>query len=108
VIWREETAEKTTWTFSAVFLFSPVKRPFRQMLHFLPFIFNRCFSFKTGSNRSPFFSILLSMFSIVKSCGFSFPRFTSPQSRGVEIPDDAAEKISTVKDAITYIDEHKG
>ena len=27
---------------------------------------------------------------------------------GVEIPDDAAEKISTVKDAITYIDEHKG
>jgi len=26
---------------------------------------------------------------------------------GVEIPDDAAEKISTVKDAITYIDEHK-
>src|SRR3546814_19332883 len=27
---------------------------------------------------------------------------------GVEIPDDAAEKITTVKDAITYIDEHKG
>jgi acyl carrier protein len=27
---------------------------------------------------------------------------------GVEIPDDAAEKISTVKDAITYIDTHKG
>jgi acyl carrier protein len=27
---------------------------------------------------------------------------------GVEIPDDAAEKISTVSDAITYIDEHKG
>ena len=27
---------------------------------------------------------------------------------GVEIPDYAAEKISTVKDAITYIDEHKG
>lgn len=27
---------------------------------------------------------------------------------GVEIPDDAAEKISTVKDAITYIDEHQG
>ena len=26
---------------------------------------------------------------------------------GVEIPDDAAEKIATVKDAITYIDEHK-
>ena len=26
---------------------------------------------------------------------------------GVEIPDDAAEKITTVKDAITYIDEHK-
>ena len=26
----------------------------------------------------------------------------------VEIPDDAAEKITTVKDAITYIDEHKG
>ena len=26
---------------------------------------------------------------------------------GVEIPDDAAEKISTVKDAITYIDTHK-
>ncbi|RDE05420.1 acyl carrier protein [Sphingomonas aracearum] len=25
---------------------------------------------------------------------------------GVEIPDDAAEKITTVKDAITYIDEH--
>ena len=27
---------------------------------------------------------------------------------GVEIPDDAAEKITTVRDAITYIDEHKG
>ena len=27
---------------------------------------------------------------------------------GVEIPDDAAEKITTVKDAIGYIDEHKG
>jgi acyl carrier protein len=27
---------------------------------------------------------------------------------GVEIPDDAAEKISTVKDAITYIDTNKG
>jgi len=27
---------------------------------------------------------------------------------GVEIPDDAAEKISTVKDAITYIDSNKG
>ena len=27
---------------------------------------------------------------------------------GVEIPDDAAEKISTVSDAIKYIDEHKG
>jgi acyl carrier protein len=27
---------------------------------------------------------------------------------GVEIPDDAAEKIATVKDAITYIDENKG
>ena len=26
----------------------------------------------------------------------------------VEIPDDAAEKISTVFDAIKYIDEHKG
>jgi acyl carrier protein len=26
----------------------------------------------------------------------------------VEIPDDAAEKISTVKDAITYIDSNKG
>lgn len=25
----------------------------------------------------------------------------------VEIPDDAAEKISTVKDAISYIDTHK-
>ena len=25
---------------------------------------------------------------------------------GVEIPDDAAEKISTVGDAVTYIDEH--
>ena len=27
---------------------------------------------------------------------------------GVEIPDDAAEKISTVSDAIKYIDENKG
>ncbi|HEX7751015.1 MAG TPA: acyl carrier protein [Novosphingobium sp.] len=27
---------------------------------------------------------------------------------GVEIPDDAAEKISTVQDAIKYIDENKG
>ncbi|WP_373486805.1 acyl carrier protein [Blastomonas sp.] len=27
---------------------------------------------------------------------------------GVEIPDDAAEKISTVNDAIDYIDSHKG
>ena len=27
---------------------------------------------------------------------------------GVEIPDDAAEKISTVKDAIDYIDQNKG
>ena len=27
---------------------------------------------------------------------------------GVEIPDDAAEKISTVKDAITFIDSNKG
>jgi acyl carrier protein len=26
---------------------------------------------------------------------------------GVEIPDDAAEKISTVKDAIDYIETHK-
>jgi acyl carrier protein len=26
---------------------------------------------------------------------------------GVEIPDDAAEKITTVGDAITYIDAHK-
>lgn len=26
----------------------------------------------------------------------------------VEIPDDAAEKISTVKDATDYIDQHKG
>jgi acyl carrier protein len=26
---------------------------------------------------------------------------------GVEIPDDAAEKITTVKDAIAYIDAHK-
>ena len=26
---------------------------------------------------------------------------------GVEIPDDAAEKITTVKDAISYIDSHK-
>ncbi|HEY0271520.1 MAG TPA: acyl carrier protein [Sphingomonas sp.] len=25
----------------------------------------------------------------------------------VEIPDDAAEKITTVKDAISYIDSHK-
>ena len=27
---------------------------------------------------------------------------------GVEIPDDAAEKISTVKDAIDYIEQNKG
>ena len=27
---------------------------------------------------------------------------------GVEIPDDAAEKITTVKDAIDYIDQNKG
>ena len=27
---------------------------------------------------------------------------------GVEIPDDAAEKISTVTDAIKYIDDNKG
>jgi acyl carrier protein len=27
---------------------------------------------------------------------------------GVEIPDDAAEKIATVTDAIAYIDAHKG
>ncbi|MGH6781284.1 MAG: acyl carrier protein [Sphingomonadaceae bacterium] len=27
---------------------------------------------------------------------------------GVEIPDDAAEKIATVKDAISYIDANKG
>jgi acyl carrier protein len=27
---------------------------------------------------------------------------------GVEIPDDAAEKIATVGDAIKYIEEHKG
>jgi acyl carrier protein len=27
---------------------------------------------------------------------------------GVEIPDDAAEKITTVNDAIKYIDENKG
>jgi acyl carrier protein len=27
---------------------------------------------------------------------------------GVEIPDDAAEKITTVKDAIEYIEKHKG
>lgn len=27
---------------------------------------------------------------------------------GVEIPDDAAEKITTVRDAIEYIDQHKG
>ncbi len=27
---------------------------------------------------------------------------------GVEIPDDAAEKITTVKDAISYIETHKG
>ena len=27
---------------------------------------------------------------------------------GVEIPDDAAEKISTVKDAIDYIDQNQG
>ena len=27
---------------------------------------------------------------------------------GVEIPDDAAEKITTVRDAISYIDQNKG
>ena len=27
---------------------------------------------------------------------------------GVEIPDDAAEKITTVRDAIEYIDKNKG
>jgi len=27
---------------------------------------------------------------------------------GVEIPDDAAEKIATVGDAVKYIEEHKG
>ena len=27
---------------------------------------------------------------------------------GIEIPDDAAEKITTVKDAIEYIEKHKG
>ena len=27
---------------------------------------------------------------------------------GVEIPDDAAEKISTVSDAINYFDDNKG
>ena len=27
---------------------------------------------------------------------------------GVEIPDDAAEKITTVKDAIDYIEQNKG
>jgi acyl carrier protein len=27
---------------------------------------------------------------------------------GVEIPDDAAEKIATVRDAITYIETNKG
>ncbi len=27
---------------------------------------------------------------------------------GVEIPDDAAEKITTVKDAIVYIDQNQG
>ena len=27
---------------------------------------------------------------------------------GVEIPDDAAEKITTVSDAISYIDQNKG
>jgi acyl carrier protein len=27
---------------------------------------------------------------------------------GVEIPDDAAEKIATVQDAIAYIDSNKG
>ena len=27
---------------------------------------------------------------------------------GVEIPDDAAEKITTVRDAITYIDQNQG
>jgi acyl carrier protein len=27
---------------------------------------------------------------------------------GIEIPDEDAEKIATVKDAVTYIDEHSG
>ena len=27
---------------------------------------------------------------------------------GIEIPDDAAEKIATVKDATDYIDQHQG
>ena len=27
---------------------------------------------------------------------------------GVEIPDDAAEKIATVKDAVDYIEQNKG
>jgi len=27
---------------------------------------------------------------------------------GIEIPDEDAEKISTVRDAVTYIDEHSG
>ena len=27
---------------------------------------------------------------------------------GVEIPDDAAEKITTIKDAIDYIEQNKG
>ena len=26
---------------------------------------------------------------------------------GIEIPDDAAEKIATVQDAISYVDSHK-
>ena len=30
------------------------------------------------------------------------------EESGVEIPDDAAEKISTVKDAIDYIEQNKG
>ena len=27
---------------------------------------------------------------------------------GIEIPDEDAEKIATVRDAVTYIDEHSG
>ena len=30
------------------------------------------------------------------------------ENLNVEIPDDAAEKISTVKDATDYIDQHQG